>query len=139
MDRPDIRPYQWVADTVTTSGQTAVGPDGQLLATGLVGVQVSMEMARRCAVQCLDNVLAAVADVEEQVGTALRLHELRVFVASDSSFVEHHLVADAASHRALQALGAERGGHVRTTVGVAGLPNGSPVEVQATFTVTGRA
>lgn len=135
MARPNITAYKWVGHTVTTSGQTATGADGQLIATGLVGSDVSMDTARRCAEQCMDNVVAAVAEVEQQVGAALRLHELRAFVASDGAFTDHHLVADAASLRALETFGPDRGQHVRTTVGVTGLPGGSPVEVQATFTV----
>ncbi len=55
-----------------------------------------------------------------------------MFVAGVPGFAEQHLVANGASDLFATALG-EAGRHARSAVGVAGLPMGAPVEVEAVF------
>ncbi|MCW3818912.1 RidA family protein [Micromonospora sp. DR5-3] len=116
--------------TLVASGQVAVR-DGALLATGRVGADVDLSTAQACAWQCTRNVLEA---VREELGTldeVEQITKLTVYVASASDFTEQHLVAHAASSLVLDVLGPDRGAHARVAIGVAALPLGSPVEVEA--------
>ena len=58
-----------------------------------------------------------------------RVVRVRGFVASADGFTDQPAVVDGASHLLEQTFG-ERGRHVRSAVGVAWLPLGSPVEVE---------
>ena len=120
-------------DTLVASGQVAVR-EGQLLATGRVGADVGLATAQTCAWQCAHNVLTAVA---AEVGSLEKVSatKVTVYVASDPGFTDQHLVAHGASALFLSVLGPERGRHARAAIGVAALPLGSAVEVEATFRV----
>lgn len=118
---------------LSVSGQVAAGPDGALLATGRVGAEVDLALARRCAWQCAANVLGAVAAEVGDLSGVDRTVRVTVYVASEPGFTEQHLVADAATEFLLRALGERVGRHARAAIGVAALPTGSPVEVEATF------
>jgi enamine deaminase RidA (YjgF/YER057c/UK114 family) len=124
-----FEPVVGAGDLVYTSGQIATGPDGSLVATGRVGAEVDREQARRCAETCALNVLA---QLERTPGLDRieRLVKLTVFVASAPGFREQHVVANGASDLLVAVLG-ERGRHARSAVGVAELPLGSPVEIEA--------
>lgn len=115
--------------TVFTSGQIAVDGGAGLLATGLVGADVDTETASLCARQCALNILA---QLEEAYGldNVIQVLKLNVFVASDPAFTGQHLVANGASAVLAEVLG-EAGEHTRSAIGVAALPLGSPVEVEA--------
>ncbi|MGH3401980.1 MAG: RidA family protein [Streptosporangiaceae bacterium] len=115
--------------TVFTSGQIAVDGSAGLLATGRVGADVDAETALLCARQCALNILA---QLEEAYGldNVIQVLKLTVFVASDPAFTGQHLVANGASAVLAEVLG-EAGEHTRSAIGVAALPLGSPVEVEA--------
>lgn len=129
--RPSIAGARRHGDLLVTSGQTAVGPGGGLVASGRVGDQVDLETARRCAWQCAANVLEAVRAELGSLEQVAEVVKLTVFVASAPGFVEQHLVADAATAYVQHVLGPEAGLHARAALGVAELPTGSPVEVEA--------
>src|SRR5262249_8270030 len=59
-----------------------------------------------------------------------RLVKITVFVASTPDFTSQPQVADGASRLFLDVLG-EAGAHARSAIGVAALPLGTPVEVEA--------
>ncbi|MFY1669632.1 RidA family protein [Plantactinospora sp. WMMB334] len=121
-------------DTLVASGQVAVR-DGDLLATGRVGAEVDLGTAQRCAWQCARNVLDAVAAEIGSLDRIAQTTKVTVYVASDPAFTDQHLVAHGASALFLAALGDDRGRHARAAIGVAALPLGSAVEVEATFRV----
>jgi len=116
-----------------TSGQIATTGQG-LLATGVVGVDVELETARACARQCLLNVLAQVHAAIGALDRIQRVIKLTVFVASAPGFTNQSAIADSASDLLASILG-ERGAHARSSLGVAALPLGSPVEIEAIFEV----
>jgi enamine deaminase RidA (YjgF/YER057c/UK114 family) len=76
--------------------------------------------------------LLAVLDaaVGGDLGRVRQVLRLGVFVASAPAFTEHSAVADGASDLVVAALG-ERGRHARAAIGVASLPAGAAVEVEA--------
>jgi enamine deaminase RidA (YjgF/YER057c/UK114 family) len=130
-ERPPIAGTRRHGDLLTTSGQTAIGPGGTLVASGRLGDQVDLETGRRCAWQCAANVLEAVRAEVGSLAEVAEVVKLTVFVASAPGFVEQHLVADAATAYVHDVLGPEIGRHARSAIGVAELPTGSPVEVEA--------
>jgi enamine deaminase RidA (YjgF/YER057c/UK114 family) len=82
--------------------------------------------ARACAV----NVLAQLQAAAGCLDAVTRLVKLTVYIASTSEFTQQPQVADAASRLLLDVLGAA-GAHARSAIGVAALPLGSPVELEA--------
>ena len=115
-------------DQVYVSGQLPM-LDGKLRATGKVGAEVSVEQAAELARWCA---LGALAAVDALVGLDSVTGVLKVvgFVASASGFTGQPEVVNGAS----ELFGAVFGGaHARSAVGVAELPRGAPVEVEAIF------
>ena len=113
---------------VYTAGQLPLA-DGQLLMTGRVGAQVSVEEATALARTCALNALAAVASVTGGLAAVSRIVKIVGFVASDPSFTGQPLVVNGASEL-LQDVFGENGKHARSAVGVAVLPLDTPVEVE---------
>ena len=116
-----------------TAGQVSVR-DGKLLAEGRVGAEVDMETAVACARQCAINVMAQAKAALGDLSRVQRVVKLTVFVASDPSFTQQHLVANGASELFGEVFG-EAGKHARSAVGAPALPTNSPVEVEAIFDV----
>jgi enamine deaminase RidA (YjgF/YER057c/UK114 family) len=112
------------------SGQIATDGESELVAQGRVGAEVDLDTAVRCAEACARNVLHQLARLEGGLDSVERLVKLTVFVVAAPGFDRPHLVANGASDLLLEALG-ERGRHARSAIGVASLPLGSPVEVEA--------
>ena len=84
------------------------------------------EAARACAV----NVLAQLQAAAGSLDAVTRLVKLTVYIACTGEFAQQPQVADGASKLMLDVLGAA-GAHARSAVGVAALPLGSPVEIEA--------
>lgn len=103
--------------------------DGKLPATGKVGDQVSAEDAKVYARQSGINILAA---LHSAVGldNVARVIKLVGFVASGDGFTGQPGVINGASDLMVEVFG-EAGRHARSAVGVAELPLGAPVEVEA--------
>ena len=114
---------------VFVSGQLPRDNDGNMIARGLLGADVDMDTGRLCAQRCALNLLAqlslACGDLD-----SVRLLKLQVFVASAPGFDQQHIVANGASDLFVEVLG-DRGRHARSALGVASLPFGAPVEVEA--------
>ncbi len=113
---------------VMTSGQLPF-TNGQLVATGKVGADVTPETAVECArVACL-NALAAAASLTGGIDGIGRVVKVTVFVASTPDFTGQPQVANGASEL-LGAVFGEAGAHVRSAVGVDVLPLDAPVELE---------
>ena len=114
------------------SGQVAMR-NGSLVATGLVGNEVTLEQAQECARQCAINILTALRNEMGSLNTIRKVARIAVYVASENGFTDQHLVAHGASQLFLEVFGEEIGSHSRTAIGVKSLPLNSPVEVDAIF------
>lgn len=114
-------------DHVYVSGQLPMA-DGQLLATGKVGAAVSPERAKDLAQRCALN---ALANIDALVGLdhVVRVVKVVGFVASAEGFTGQPSVINGASEL-FGAVFGEAGRHARSSVGVAELPLGAPVEVE---------
>ena len=124
-------------DLVIVSGQLPLR-DGALLATGLVGSDVTQDDAAELARVCALNALAAAASVAGGLDAIAAVLRVGVFVASADGFTAQHLVANGASQLLSDVLG-PGAVHARAAVGVARLPLDAPVEVEAMLTVVPRA
>lgn len=126
-------PVATSGNLVLTAGQLPI-VDGSLAMTGRVGEDVELDEAQDLARRAALNVLAVGASVADGDLDRLRVVKLTVFVASAPGFTEQHLVANGASNLVGEVLG-DHGVHARSAVGVASLPLGAPVEVEAILEV----
>ncbi len=113
---------------VFTSGQLPMR-EGQLLATGKVGGEISAEEAHECARQCALNAIAAVRSEVGELSAVKRIVKVVAFVASTPDFTGQPGVANGASELFGQVFG-DAGRHARSAVGVPVLPLDAPVEVE---------
>ena len=117
---------------VYVSGQVPM-VDGVLAEAGHVGEGdglVSPERAKELAAVCALNAIAAVRSVVGDLDRVERVVKVVGFVASDPSFTGQPGVVNGASELFRAAFG-DAGVHARSAVGVAALPLGAPVEVEA--------
>ncbi len=112
------------------SGQLPFREDGSVI-TGRLGetldVAAGAEAARRCGLMLLAQIGAA---LDGDFGRVERIVKLGVFVCSEPNFTDQPKVANGASELMVKALG-DSGKHARSAVGVAALPLGAAVEVDA--------
>ncbi|MHC4696241.1 MAG: RidA family protein [Planctomycetota bacterium] len=119
---------------VFTSGQLPMR-DGQLVCTGKVPSDVSVQDATEGASIGVMNALAAAAQAAGGVDNIVRVVKVNVFVNSSPDFTEQPKVANGASDLLVKIFG-DAGKHARAAVGVAELPLDAPVEVDLLAEVT---
>ncbi|MGR3591415.1 MAG: RidA family protein [Limimaricola soesokkakensis] len=113
------------------SGQISAGPEG--LITGRLGDNMTTEEGAKAARACALSLLAqARAACDGDLDRVARLVKLTGFVACTPDFTEQPKVINGASDLMAELLG-EAGRHARAAVGVAALPLGVAVEVEAVF------
>ncbi|MAS54820.1 RidA family protein [Nocardioides sp.] len=120
-------------DQVFTSGQLPVR-SGELITTGKVGAEVSVEEAVVCAQQCALNAIAAIQAEVGDLSQVKQVVKVVVFVASTPNFTGQPGVANGASELFGEVFG-DAGIHARSAVGVAVLPLDAPVEVEVLVAV----
>lgn len=113
---------------VFTAGQLPF-VDGQLLVTGRLGAEVSVEQGADLARTCALNAIAAVGTVLPDLDAVVRVVKVVGFVASTPDFFDQPTVVNGASDLLIAAFG-EAGRHARSAVGMAVLPRNAPVEVE---------
>lgn len=113
---------------IFTSGQLPMR-EGQLIATGKVGGEVSEEEAVECARQCALNGLAAIRAELGSLSDIKRIVKVVAFIASTPDFTGQPQVANGVSELLGDIFG-EAGQHARSAVGVPVLPLDAPVEVE---------
>ena len=101
---------------VFTSGQLPMR-DGEMIATGKVGGEVSRGGGLECARQCALNALAAVKAEIGELSAIKRIVKVVVFVASTPDFTGQPQVANGASELFGEVFG-DAGKHARSAVGV---------------------
>jgi len=115
------------------SGQISVAEDGRLIVGRLgedMNLERGVEAARRCGVMLLAQIKAALGSLDR----VERIVKLGAFVNSAPSFTDQPKVANGASELMQEVFG-EAGRHARSAVGVAVLPLGVAVEVDAIVAV----
>lgn len=136
-----VLPFSWVrvrGDRAYVSGHGPLNPDGSLAdPLGKVGAEVSGEQAYEAARL---TALAMLASLKRALGDLDRVAAwLRVFgmVNSASGSDRQPNVINGFSDLILQVYGHEAGDHARSAVGMAELPLGMPVEIEATVEIRG--
>lgn len=129
------RPIVIVGDMAFLSGFGPRGPDGKPL-TGMVGRELDLAAAQAAARNIGLSILSVLQETLgdlDRVGQVVRLTGM-VWCVPD--FTQHPQVIDGCSKLLLETLG-DRGAHARMAYGVASLPNGSPVAIDAVVQVRG--
>lgn len=121
-------PAARAGNLVFTAGQLPA-KDGQMLALGKVGAEVSEEEGYACARQSALNALAAIKAEVGDLAAIKRVVKAVVFVASAPDFTGQPKVANGASELLGEVFG-DAGRHARSAVGVSVLPLDVPVEVE---------
>ncbi|MBB3440390.1 MULTISPECIES: RidA family protein [unclassified Rhizobium] len=123
-------PYVISGNLLTISGQLPL-EGGKVAVSGHLGKNVDVATGQRAAELCAINILAqAKAALGGDLGRIRRVIKLNGFVASTPDFIEQHLVINGASNLIANVLG-EAGKHARAAVGMAALPLGAAVEIDA--------
>jgi RimJ/RimL family protein N-acetyltransferase len=130
-----VLPFSWVrvrGNRAYVSGHVPLNPDGSFAEPfGKVGVDVSeeegYEAARLAGLSILGDLRRELGDLDRVVAW------LRVFgmVNSGPSFVRQPNVVNGFSDLILELYGPDAGDHARSAVGMAELPLGVPVEIEA--------
>jgi len=119
--------------TLYVSGQISANEQG--VVTGLLGDTMNVVQGGNAAELSAVNVLSQIV---HSAGIPLeevkRILKITVLVASTPDFTEQHLVANGASNLLVTVLG-DKGKHARAAFGVAALPLGAAVEIEAVVEV----
>ena len=97
---------------------------------GKLGREYTTRQGAHFAANAARNVLAALEAEIGDLNRVKRVVKLLCFVASSPEFTEQALVADGASDILKKVFGEAEGKAARSAVGVAVLPNDSPVELE---------
>ncbi len=130
-----VLPFSWVrvmGDRAYVSGHVPLDPDGTIAKPlGKVGADLTLEegyaAARLTALAMLGSLKRALGDLD-RVTAWLRLFGM---VNTAPDFDRFPLVINGFSDLIIELYGPERGDHTRSAVGLAGLPFGAPVEIEA--------
>lgn len=128
-------PYAVSGNLVSISGQLPM-KDGKPQDIGKVGKDISLEQAqgtaRLCGINILSHLKAACGGDLSKVKRCVRMG---IFVNSTEDFTDQPKVANGVSDMMVEIFGKEIGSHSRAAVGVAQLPFGVAVEVEALFEI----
>lgn len=117
------------ANIAFVSGQTPT-VDGAPALQGRLGEDLAVEQGYRMARLTMLNVLAVLGHHLGGLRRVEKILRITGYIASAPEFGDHPRVLDGASHLMREVWG-ERGAHARLAVGVAGLPQRAPVEIEA--------
>lgn len=130
-----VLPFRFVrvlANRALISGHSAQAPDGSIAAPfGKVGRELTVEQGYAAARLTLLSMLGSLA---RELGDLDRItHWVRVFgmVNSAPGFTRQPAVINGCSDLILELWGPDAGAHARSAVGMAELPFGVPVEIEA--------
>lgn len=128
-------PFPWVrvhVDRAYVSGHAGQNPDGSLAGPlGKVGADLTLEQAKGVARLAALSILAS---LKRELGDLDRITAwLRVFgmVNCAPGFAQTPAVINGFTELIVELYGPERGLHARSAVGMAELPFGIPVEIEA--------
>ena len=115
------------------SGQLPMA-DGKVTSTGKLGDDVTIETGQEAAKLCALNIVAQAKAALGDLDRVARVVKLVGFVNSTPDFVDQPKVVNGASDFMVAVFG-DAGRHARSAVGVAALPFGAAVEVEAILEV----
>lgn len=110
--------------------------DGAVV-TGRLGDDLTRDEGYALARAAAIDVLAAVRATLGSLDRVRAVVKLTGFVSSAGSFTDQSAVVNGASDLVVDVFGSERGTHARSAVGVAQLPLGAAVELEAVLEIEG--
>jgi enamine deaminase RidA (YjgF/YER057c/UK114 family) len=125
---PEPRPWKpcrRAGGLLFTAGQTS-----QII--GKLGADLSVAQGYQAAREAMQRVLQA---AHTEAGSLDRLRPVKLlgFINATTDFIETPAVLHGATELLHAIFGAEDGGHARSAIGVATLPRGAAVEIEAIF------
>jgi enamine deaminase RidA (YjgF/YER057c/UK114 family) len=126
-------PFVKHGNVLHISGQISVDAHGQLI-TGRLGEELAVEAGAAAAERCALALVAQLGAADPGFANLDRWVKLNVFVASAPGFTQQPQVANGASDLLVKLFG-DKGRHARSAVGVAMLPLGVAVEIDAVVAV----
>ena len=130
----DYVPFVRTGDLVFLTGQLAQW-NGERRFIGKVGREFGLEDGRQAARLCALNLVAQLrVALDGDLDRVANCVRVAGFVNATPEFLDHSKVINGASELFLAIFG-EAGRHARIAVGVAGLPYGVAVEVEAIFAI----
>jgi enamine deaminase RidA (YjgF/YER057c/UK114 family) len=128
-------PFLISGDHLFISGQVSMAGDGTIV-KGQLGGGVSVEAGAAAARICALNVLAQTKSALGTLDRVAQVVKVTGFVCASADFADHPKVINGASDLMVEVFG-DKGRHTRAAVGVASLPLGSAVEVDAVLRILG--
>jgi len=126
-------PFVRSGTLVHISGQISIGPDG--LTAGRLGAGLDLDAGQAAARLCAVNLIAQFKSAcSGDLTKVTRIVKLGGFVNADPAFTDIPKVINGASDLMVAVFG-EAGRHARSAVGVAVLPLGAAVEVDAVIDI----
>ena len=122
-------PFTMAGNILTISGQITMGPNGLEYVAKLgddADVATGQAAAKLCAINILAQAKAALGDLDR----ISQVVKIQGFVNSTPDFTDHPAVINGASDFLVEVLG-DAGKHARAAVGMASLPLGVAVEIDA--------
>lgn len=126
-------PFTKVGDVVYVSGQVSQW-NGERRFIGKLGAQFGVEEGRQAARLCALNLVAHARVAAGGDLDRVRVLRLTGYVNSAPDFTSQPQVVNGASDTMVEIFG-DAGRHARSAVGVASLPGGVAVEVEAIFEI----
>jgi enamine deaminase RidA (YjgF/YER057c/UK114 family) len=123
-----------VGELVFVSGH---GPlqDGEYIFKGKLGRELDVAQGKQAAELVLLNLLGTLREELGDLSRVKRVVKLLVLVNSEPDFTDQPAVANGASDLLVEIFGDEVGAHTRSAVGMASLPFGISVEIEAVFAI----
>ena len=121
-------PVNQTGNLVYTSGQVCA-KNGELVSTGKLGSEVSIEAGQKAAEQSIIRCLSVLKDHLGDLNRVKKVVKVLAFVQSADDFYDQPTVVNAASDLLKAVLG-EKGEHARSAIGVNTLPNNASVEIE---------
>lgn len=122
-----------VGSILFVSGHGPHHPEMKIREHGKLGADMTVQEGYAAAKSAALAILATVKGEVGNLDKVKRVIRLFGMVNSTSDFAEHPKVIDGASDLLFELFGPERGCHARSAVGMANLPRGQPVEINAEF------
>jgi enamine deaminase RidA (YjgF/YER057c/UK114 family) len=104
---------------------------GRPIHTGRLGESLTTEQGAHAAEAVMLGLLATAQDELGDLERVERVVKVIVLVSSTPAFTDQHVVADGATDLLVRVLGEHRGRPARSAIGVAALPLGFAVEIEA--------
>ncbi len=126
-------PHLIAGELLFVSGQISKAADGSII-TGRLGDGLSIEEGQKAAQCCALNILAQAKAALGSLDRVAQVMRLNGFVASTPDCGDQPKVVNGASDLMVALLG-DAGRHTRVAVGVASLPAGCAVEIDAVIRI----